>query len=404
MTGHPQPDLPPSRGKESTAQRLALRMSSIAPFYVMELLARAQELEAAGRSVIHLEVGEPDFPTPQPIVAAGMAALQGRLPYTQATGLPQLRQAISQHYRNRFGADVDPARIVVSAGASGALLLALGVLVNPGEEVLLTDPGYPCNRQFVRTLGAIPTSLPVDAASHYQLTAQMVESAWSARTAGVLLASPANPTGTVVPEAALRTIHASVLGRGGALIIDEIYQELVYDGEPQSALAWADDIFVINSFSKYFQMTGWRLGWLVVPQRYVREAEKLAQNLFICASTPAQYAALAAFLPPTLAIAAQRRAEFRARRDYLLPALRELGFHIPLTPEGAFYLYADCARFTRDSQRFAWDVLEHTGVALTPGLDFGDHAPERHVRISYCAGLADLREAVSRLRNFLHRS
>lgn len=381
--------------------RLAHRMSDIAPFYVMELLSRAHALEAAGRSVIHLEVGEPDFATPQPIVAAGTAALQQRLPYTQALGVPALRSAISAHYRQRFGVTVDPARIVITAGASGALLLALGVLIDPGDEVLLTDPGYPCNRQFVRALEGRPVSLPVDAVSHYQLSAEMVARAWSKRTAAVLLASPANPTGTIVPATMLRAIHEVVRARAGTLIVDEIYQGLVYDSEPQTALGFADDIFVINSFSKYFQMTGWRLGWLVVPPGYVREVEKLAQNLFICASTPAQYAALAAFTPETLAITEQRRAEFRARRDYLLPALRQLGFEIPLTPEGAFYLYADCARFTPDSQRFAWDVLEETGVAITPGLDFGAHETHRYVRFSYCAALPTLAEAVSRLRNFL---
>jgi aspartate/methionine/tyrosine aminotransferase len=387
--------------KKIDSFRVAQRMSDIAPFYVMELLSRAHELEAAGRDIIHLEVGEPDFPTPQPIVEAGMAALRGRLPYTQAVGLPALRVAISAYYAERFGVSVDPARIIITAGASGALLLALGVLINPGEEVLLTDPGYPCNRQFVRALEGRPVSLPVDAASHYQLTPGLVERAWSARTAAVLLASPANPTGTVVPALALRAIRERVRARGAALIVDEIYQGLVYDAEPSTALAFADDIFVINSFSKYFQMTGWRLGWLVVPEAYVREVEKLAQNLFICASTPAQYAALAAFQPRTLAIAEQRRAEFRARRDYLLPALRQLGFEIPLTPEGAFYVYADCSKFTSDSNQLAWDILEETGVAITPGLDFGAHESRRHLRISYCASMEQLKQAIARLAQHL---
>jgi aspartate/methionine/tyrosine aminotransferase len=391
----------PAPGRAEQRLRLARRMNDIAPFYVMELLARAHELEAAGRNIIHLEVGEPDFATPQPIVDAGMAALQGRLPYTQAVGLPALREAISAFYANCFGVQVDPARIIVTAGASGALLLALGVLIDRRDEVLLTDPGYPCNRQFVRALEGRPVSVPVSADSHYQLTAKLVEEAWSAHTAAVLLASPANPTGTVVPAPALREIHDLVRARGAKLIVDEIYQSLVYDAEPTTALAFSDDIFVINSFSKYFQMTGWRLGWLVVPSGYVREVEKLAQNLFICASTPAQYAALAAFRPETLAIAEARRAEFRARRDYLLPALRGLGFDIPLTPEGAFYLYADCSRFTEDSERFAWDILEHTGVAITPGLDFGSHHPRRYVRISYCASRERLKQAVAQLKQHL---
>jgi aspartate/methionine/tyrosine aminotransferase len=391
------------RAQAGERLRLAQRMRDIAPFHVMELFGRARELEAAGRSIIHLEVGEPDFPTPEPIVQAGIAALRARLPYTQALGLPALREAISGFYLQRFGVRVDPACIAVTAGASGALLLALGVLVDPGDEIVLTDPGYPCNRQFVRALEGRAVGVPVTAASQYQLTADMVERAWSARTAGVLLATPANPTGTLVPQASLREIHRRVRARGGALIVDEIYQGLTYDGDPETALAFANDMFVINSFSKYFQMTGWRLGWLVVPEAYVREVEKLAQNLFICPSTPAQYAALAAFKPETLAICEERRAEFRARRDYLLPALRALGFGIAVQPQGAFYLYADCSRFTQDSARFASDMLEHVGVALTPGLDFGSHEPQRHVRVSYCVAIDKLKEAVQRLARFVER-
>jgi aspartate/methionine/tyrosine aminotransferase len=293
---------------------------------------------------------------------------------------------------------------VVTPGASGALLLACGVTVDPGARVLMADPGYPCNRHFVRFCEGEAVGVPVGAESGYQLDAARVAQAWTPRTAGVLLASPSNPTGTLVPEAELRAIHGEVRGRGGVLMVDEIYHGLTYGCDAHTALALSDDIFVVNSFSKYFGMTGWRLGWLVAPERYLREVEKLAQNLFISPSTVAQHAALAAFALETVAILEQRREEFRRRRDFLLPALRELGFGIPITPEGAFYVYADCSRFTDDSQRFALDLLERAGVAITPGLDFGRHRPDRHVRFAYTTSMERLAEGVARLRRHLGRT
>lgn len=386
--------------------KAAPRVADIAPFHVMELLAKAQALEAGGRDIVHLEVGEPDFPTPETIVAAAQAFLaDGRVPYTSALGLPELRQAISDFYRSRHGVAVPASRIVVTAGASGALLLALACLARPGGEWLLTDPGYPCNRHFVRAFEGVPVSIPVSAAQHFQLGAADLAAHWNEKSVGTLLASPANPTGTLIPPAELAAIADFVRARDGALIVDEIYQGLCFDADAQTALALGDacseNLFVVNSFSKYFGMTGWRLGWLVVPEAFVRDLEKLAQNLFIAPSTIAQHAALAAFAPETIALCEERRAEFGRRRDFLLPKLEELGFVIPARPDGAFYLYADCSRFTDDSQRFAHELLETVGVAVTPGIDFGSHQAERHLRVSTTTSVERLGEAVERIRYFI---
>jgi len=382
--------------------KIARRMQVIQPFHVMALLARARELEAAGRSIIHMEIGEPDFVTPQPVIDAGHAALTaGHTHYTPATGLPELRRRIATFYRARYGVEVDPLRIVVTPGASAALQLVLAALVNAGERVLLADPGYPCNRNYVHLLGGEPVSLPVDAASGYQPTVQQVRENWNAQTAALLVASPSNPTGSLLATATLREYLSIAQTQDGSLIVDEIYHGLVYDAANPTALAVSDEIVVINSFSKYFGMTGWRLGWLVAPQALVPELDKLAQNLFLAAPTLSQHAALRAFEPDTIAILEQRREEFRQRRDFLLPALRELGFDIPVTPAGAFYLYADCSRFTADSFTFSQQLLEEAGVAVTPGIDFGTNSPERHVRFAYTTSLENLKEGVRRLREYL---
>ncbi|MEZ5575561.1 MAG: pyridoxal phosphate-dependent aminotransferase [Candidatus Competibacteraceae bacterium] len=380
----------------------ARRMADIAPFHVMALLARAKELEAAGRSIVHMEIGEPDFPTAEPIVAAGQQALAaGRTRYTAAAGLPELRQAISDHYRERYGVEIPARRILITPGASGALQLATAALINPGDRVLLADPGYPCNRHFVRLVEGRAVGVPVGPETGYQLTAELVERHWDEQTTAVLLASPANPTGTAIAPEALAAIVATIEARGGRLIMDEIYHGLIYGAPVQTALAYSDQVLVVNSFSKYYGMTGWRLGWLVAPEDLVGAVEKLAQNLFLAASTPAQHAALAAFTPAAAAIFEARRREFLTRRDFLLPALRELGFRIPVTPDGAFYLYADCGRFTDDSHGFALRLLEETGVAITPGIDFGGHLPHRHVRFAYTNAIPQLAEGVERLRRAL---
>ncbi len=386
--------LPPSR--------LAARMRAIEPFHAMDVLSRARELERQGRSIVHMEVGEPDFPTPRPVLDAAARALAGgSLPYTEGLGLRPLREAIARFYRTRHGLEVSPERVVVTAGGSGALLLAMGVLVEPGEEVLMADPSYPCNRQFVRVMGGEPRCLPVGPETRWQPTAELLERHWTARTAAALVASPANPTGTLIEPAELARIAALTEARGGALVVDEIYHGLTYGLDARTALELPGRVFVVNSFSKYFGMTGWRLGWLVAPPEYVRELEKLQQNLYICPSHLAQRAALAAFEPATLEVLEARRGELRARRDFLLPALRELGFELPLVPEGAFYLYAGCGRLAEDSFAFALEILERAGVALTPGLDFGRHQPERHLRVSYTTSMEQLRVAVERLRGFL---
>jgi len=372
------------------------RLRDIEPFQVMEVLARARALEAEGRSIVHMEIGEPDFPTTERIVQAGVAALSaGRTHYLPALGLDALRTAIAASYPS--AARPNAARVVVTPGASGALTLALAALLNPGDRVLVTDPGYPCNRHFVRLFEGEPTPIPVGADTGYQLTADIIRRHWSPKTVAAIVSSPSNPTGTLVAEAEMARIIDTVATLGGALIVDEIYHGLTYGLDAVSALANSADVFVVNSFSKYYGMTGWRLGWLVVPEGYLSAIEKLAQNIFIAASTPAQYAALAAFEVPVKAELERRRGVFRERRDYLLPALRDLGFGVPVTPQGAFYIYADCSRFTTDSRAFAFDLLDRAGVAVTPGCDFGKHQSDRYVRFSYATARENLEEGVKRI-------
>ena len=381
---------------------IAARMAQIAPFHVMELMAQAQALEDQGRTITHLEVGEPDFATAAPILEAAQRFLSGgHVHYTAALGLPRLREAISGFYHTRHGLDIPPERIVVTAGASGALLLALGVLVNPGDEWLLPDPGYPCNRHFVRLLEGKPVSLAVEAASNYQPTAAQLAESWTPRTRGLLVASPANPTGALLDPETMASLANGVATRGGSLLVDEIYHGLTYGIDATSALSVSDDAFVINSFSKYFGMTGWRLGWLVAPQRFVREIEKLAQNLYIAPSTVAQHAALAAFHPETTAILEARRQEFSSRRDILLPGLRTLGFEIAAEPQGAFYVYANSSRLAEDSFTLAEQLLTQAGVAATPGLDFGSNAPQSHMRFAYTVARDRIEDGLARMAAML---
>ena len=380
------------------AQPYSARSRAIEPFHVMALLARANELQAAGHDVIHLEIGEPDFTTAAPIVEAGRAALaQGETRYTAARGLPALREAIAGFYQQRHGLNIDPQRILITPGGSGALLLASSLLVDPGKHWLLADPGYPCNRHFLRLVEGAAQLVPVGPQVRYQLTAELVARHWNADSVGALVASPANPTGTLLSRDELAGLSAAIKARSGHLVVDEIYHGLTYGSDAASVLEVDDDAFVLNSFSKYFGMTGWRLGWLVAPPQAVPELEKLAQNLYISASTMAQHAALACFEPATLAILEERREQFRQRRDFLLPALRELGFDIAVEPEGAFYLYANISAFGGDAFDFCRHFLETEHVAFTPGLDFGRHQAEQHVRFAYTQNLARLQEAVERI-------
>lgn len=384
--------------------RPAARLAEIEPFHVVELLTRARQLEAEGRDIIHMEVGEPDFPTPAPIAAAAVDAIKsGKTLYTQALGLPELRQAISAFYQERYGVAVPASRIAITNGASGALNLAFAALADPGSEWLLADPGYPCNRHILRTYEGRPLSIPVGPQTNFQPTPALLQQHWTARTAGLLVASPANPTGTLLTLAEIRALAGVCCARGGHFLVDEIYHGLTYETDAPSACAAGDDIWVINSFSKYFQMTGWRLGWMVIPEAYVRDVEKLAQNLVLCPSTPAQYAAQAAFLPETIAILEERRAEFRRRRDFLAPALEAIGLRVTARPEGAFYLYCDCSAVSDDSFALARDLLEKAGVAATPGLDFGSNAPEKHIRFAYTTSVDRLAEAVRRLAAYFGR-
>ncbi len=384
--------------------RPARRLAEIEPFHVVELLTRARQLEAEGRDIIHMEVGEPDFPTPEPIANAAVDAIkQAKTLYTQALGLPELRQAISDFYRSRYGIAVPASRIAVTSGASGALNLAFACLANPGSEWLLTDPGYPCNRHILRTFEGQPRNIPVGPETNFQPTPELLRHYWTSATAGLLVASPANPTGTLLSQAEIEALADVCRANDGHFLVDEIYHGLTYENDAPTASAAGDDIWVINSFSKYFQMTGWRLGWMVIPEPYVLDVEKLAQNLTLCPSTPAQHGALAAFAPETITILENRRAEFRRRRDFLAPALERIGFRITARPEGAFYLYCDCSALADDSFKLAVDLLEKTGVAATPGLDFGSNQPERHIRFAYTTDIERLAEAAERLAHYFNR-
>lgn len=378
----------------------AARAAEIQPFEVMEVLARANALERAGRHIVRMEIGEPDFTAPGPVVDAAVRAMRdGLTAYTPALGLTELREAIAGFYAQRYGTSVSPDRIAVTAGASGALLLALAVLIDPGDEVLVPDPGYPCYRHFVRAFEGVAQALQVTADANFQPTAAQVEAAWGPRTKALILGSPSNPTGTLIAPAELARIARLVDSRGGVLIADEIYHGLVYTEHVNTALELPGNIVVINSFSKYFCMTGWRLGWAVLPAGLVRAFEKLAQHFFICASTLSQRAALAAFLPESIEILEQRRSEFRKRRDFFVPALESIGFGVPARPNGAFYVYADCAPFHADGRAFTFDVLlERAGVAATPGIDFGSNATQRFVRFAYTRSMAQIEEGVSRIR------
>jgi aspartate/methionine/tyrosine aminotransferase len=380
---------------------LASRLANIAPFHVMELAKMAAELERQGRSIIHMGIGEPDFTAAPPVVeAAARAMTNGKLQYTAATGIPALREAIAAHYQRVYGLHIAPARIIVTAGASAALLLACAALVEKDAEVLMPDPSYPCNRHFVAAFDGRAKMIPSGPEQRFQLSDAVVREHWSEATAGALLASPSNPTGTSIPHDELAKIVATVREKGGFTIVDEIYQGLTYDEAPYSALSLGDDVIVINSFSKYFNMTGWRLGWLVVPESMVPHIEKLAQNLFICASSIAQHAGIACFAPESIAIYEQRKAEFKRRRSYIVPAMRELGFKVPVTPDGAFYVYCDCSALADDADRLTIDMLNRAGVVLVPGLDFGPFTAHQYIRLSYATSMENLHEAVDRLKKY----
>ncbi|MFV1983915.1 MAG: aminotransferase class I/II-fold pyridoxal phosphate-dependent enzyme, partial [Thiohalomonadales bacterium] len=388
---------------------LASRVAKIKPFYVMKLLARARELESEGRNIVHMEIGEPDFITPKPILDAAQNAIrEGKVHYTPALGLTELRQTISDYYLAQFQLNIPANRIVITPGASGALLLLFSLLVDTGQKVMMSDPGYPCNKHFAEFVNASALLVPVTDTTNYQLTPELLVEYWQPDVSMVMLASPSNPTGTVISEQNMAGIAGVVASNGACLVVDEIYQSLYYGSRTKSVLSLSDESlanqsFVINSFSKYFNMTGWRLGWIVAPddKNIINGLDKLAQNLFLAAPTIAQYAALAAFKPETTDLLEQNRLEFQLRRDYLFDALSDIGFKITAKPEGAFYIYADCSLFSLDSEKFCFDLLEEIGVAITPGIDFGDYKARLHVRFAYTTSMKNLKEGITRLKAYL---
>ena len=376
------------------------RARRIDPFRVMQILQRARQLEAQGKDIVHMEIGEPDFPSPPGVIAAGRTALDaGHTHYTAANGLPELRAAIATSYGD--DAVVDASRILVSPGASGALQLVMAVLLNAGDGIMMADPGYPCNRHIASLFNADIQLVPVDETTGYQLTREHVEAHWQANTRAVLVASPSNPTGTLIDPAELADINEFVVSRDARLIVDEIYHGLIYDEDVPSAAAISEDIFIINSFSKYYGMTGWRIGWLVMPVEYAEAVSRLAQNMFLAAPTLSQHAALAALDEATEPELLRRKDIFRKRRGYLLPALEDAGFIVRTRPSGAFYIYADCTAYGQDSDALCEQLLEQAGVAVTPGSDFGHHDSSRYVRFSYANTLDKLEQGVRRMKNYL---
>ena len=381
---------------------LSIRAEQTRPFYVMELLARAAARAAQFGPAVSMVVGEPDFPPPAPVIRAAQAALsKGDIHYTHALGMPELRQAIAADYARRDGLEIDPQRIAVTAGASGGLLLTMAAILNPGDEVLMPDPSYPCNRQFVTVMGGVVRTIAVDATTAFQPTADQVRKLWGPKTRALLVASPANPTGTMLSHASASSLAQAVRELGGVMVVDEIYQRVVFEGAPKSLVSLGEDIISVNSFSKTFSMTGWRLGWLVLPPQMSGAVERLSQNLYISASSLAQRAALAAFEPESLAVAEDYRQRFAEQGRYLLTALKRLGFALPSAPQGAFYGYCDVSGLTDDSYQFCLDLCDHAGVLMAPGRDFGEHHGDRFVRVSYTKPLDLLQEGVERVQGFL---
>ncbi|PCI20933.1 MAG: aminotransferase [Piscirickettsiaceae bacterium] len=384
------------------SRKLSKRVESVAPFYVMDVMTRAKTLEETGRDIVHMEVGEPDFATPMPIIQAGIKFLEkGDVHYTKAQGLVELREKISTFYQQQYNVLVSPERIFITPGASGALTVALGILLDQGDEVMMADPGYPCNSNLVTLFGGKPVMLSASSSDNYQLTAALVATAWSELSRGVMVASPSNPTGTMIDSVQMKALVNTVDAKKGFFISDEIYHGLVYQDRAVSALEYSDEVYVLNSFSKFFGMTGWRLGWLIVPEHAISAANRLVQNLYISAPTHSQYAALAAFSAETQALLIERKNEFKQRRDVLYDGLKALGFKMADKPQGAFYIYADCQAFTDDSYAFSLELLENAGVAVTPGLDFGVNGPERYLRFAYTTSLAQINLGLERIKVFL---
>lgn len=391
-------------GPVDPRSRLARRTETITPFRVVEVMEEAWRVEAAGRHVIHLVAGEPDFGTPAPVVRAAARAVEdGHVHYSPSLGTPELRDAISAYYAERLGVDVPRRRIVVTTGASASLILAFGATVDPGAEILVTDPGYPCNSNLVTVFGGVPVRVPVRPESGYQPALAYLRAARGPGTAGVLVGTPSNPTGAVVQDSDLAALVGWAAAEGLVCFVDEVYGELVYDRRVSTALAISDDIFAVGSFSKTFGMTGWRLGWLVCPEWAHDAVERLAQNMYISPPSPAQAAGLAALCPGVWDEVARRVEILQRRRDLIVDGLRSAGFAIPVVPEGAFYAYADCSALCGDSSELVSRMLHEAGVAAAPGNDFGAYRAEHHVRFSYAASMDQIEEALDRLSGLATR-
>ncbi len=364
-------------------------------FRVMDVLERASELERQGRHIIHLEIGEPDFPTPAAVKAAAVAAIEaGHTHYTHSLGIPELREAIADHYHQEYGVVVDPERILVTPGTSPAMLLVFSLMLRPGQRVILTDPCYACYPNFLRFAGAVPHFVPLRPEAGFQLDVAAVREVLP-DVAGILINSPANPTGVVLESRALKELA----DLGITVFSDEIYHGLVYTGRARSMLEFTDDCFVFNGFSKRYAMTGWRLGYVIAPERYVERLRTMQQNFFLCTSSIAQWAGVAA-LTQTAAEVEHMRAVYDERRHYLIARLQQLGFGIGVEPTGAFYVFADARHWTEDSVGFAFDVLERAGVGVAPGVDFGPSG-EGFLRFSYANSVEHLEEGMLRLERYL---
>ena len=378
--------------------KISNKLARLESFHVMSLMAEAKRLEAQGHDVIHMEMGEPDFSTPRPIIDAGIAALeQGITHYTPTLGLPALREAIANFYQREYRVAIETEQIVITPGSAMALQLVLTLIVTEGSKIALPDPAYPSTHNLVRLLGGTVLQIPVTEASEWQLTLELIEANWDCAINAILIASPSNPTGTLMDDKQLKKIAEFCSERGVFLLVDEIYHGLVYENQPITAAGMNENTFVINSFSKFYGMTGWRVGWIVAPKKYLPELNKLAQHTFLAAPTPGQYAALAAFHADTQEILLQRRDEFKQRRDYLLHALDSIGFAVRVKPQGAFYIYADSSAFAEDSYDFSATVLQQQKVAFTPGIDFGLNGAKQHVRFAYTTTLENLERGVKRL-------
>lgn len=396
---------PPRSKKEACQLPLSKTAQAVAPFHVMKILGEAKQLEAQGKDIIHMEIGEPDFATLNCVnEAAHAAAMAGHTHYTPSMGLPQLRQKLADFYRQFYHANLSHERILLTPGSSSGLQLLLTAILNPGDKVLISDPSYPCNRQFVKLLHADLVSVPVDVDTQYQLNAKHLDDHWQDGIRCVMVASPANPTGSIIEQLELIKMAQFCAERNAYLLVDEIYQGLVYDRPAESILAnkaCPNNVLVVNSFSKFFGMTGWRLGWVVATPELMPILDRLAQNLFLAAPTPSQYGALRVLEDDALLALEARRQTFEKRRNRLIGAMQKAGFNLASMPQGAFYLYWDVSDLTEDAEKLCLDILHHTGVALTPGRDFGEHKAKQHIRLAYTTSEPHLEEAVNRIAAFI---